>query len=552
MFVSVSIIYFIVLLTFADIVDGRSLTVPTETDRVFIKNRNLFRGDILLHPQATNRALATTRIGAPWPNGIIPYTWKSETCDSEGQNCIRTDIPSHDSSEQATILLAMRRMEETTAIDGKPCIQFRPKLPSDNAYISIFDGQGCWAHLGHRFRTETLVSLGGGCVYQGPITHELMHTLDFLHEHQRPDRDQYIQINWENVAENSEDSFALHTDIKNGEKTIETKPPGKSFGQYYNLSNIDILSIRNLYQCFNKDISDIVSGASYKLMNINSNKVLDVYRFDGHDGANVQIFTDNGGQNQCWITQKNQDGTIKLIDSNTGMALDVHGGNTSDGAKVQVWSENETNAQKWRPIKVDNEYYKLINVASNKALNVHGDGTSDETDVDSWSDNGTPAQQWRFVRCNLDGTLHIVSGGKYKLVNINSNKALDVNGFQTANGANVEIYSDNGGQNQCWIIYKNQDDTVKLIDSNSGKALHVNEDDISDGANTHIWSNNESNAQKWRPIKVDNKYYKLINVASNKALNVHGGGTNDGTNVNIWSENDTPTQHWRLMECGRQ
>lgn len=48
------------------------------------------------------------------------------------------------------------------------------------------------------------VSLDDGCVTTwapGVVMHELMHTAGFWHEHMRPDRDTYVSINLNNVAE---------------------------------------------------------------------------------------------------------------------------------------------------------------------------------------------------------------------------------------------------------------------------------------------------------------------------------------------------------------
>ncbi|PRD31646.1 UNVERIFIED_CONTAM: nas-15 [Trichonephila clavipes] len=68
------------------------------------------------------------------------------------------------------------------------------------------ESASCASHVG-RVGGMQNVSLGKGCYSVGVMMHELMHTLGFVHEQNRPDRDDYITVLWENVKEGTYYAF---------------------------------------------------------------------------------------------------------------------------------------------------------------------------------------------------------------------------------------------------------------------------------------------------------------------------------------------------------
>lgn len=57
----------------------------------------------------------------------------------------------------------------------------------------------CSSDVGLKTKNPQTVYLGNDCLHLGIVIHELAHTLGLIHEHQRPDYRDHIDIMWENI-----------------------------------------------------------------------------------------------------------------------------------------------------------------------------------------------------------------------------------------------------------------------------------------------------------------------------------------------------------------
>ena len=73
-------------------------------------------------------------------------------------------------------------------------------------YVWFYPGEGCESPVGAPHdEGNRHVSLASACMERGVVQHELIHILGFWHEQSRIDRDQYVDIIWENIEGNRED-----------------------------------------------------------------------------------------------------------------------------------------------------------------------------------------------------------------------------------------------------------------------------------------------------------------------------------------------------------
>ena len=187
-----------------------------------------------------------------WTGGIIPIRFQSLFTDAE----------------KAIVMAACR---DWMAASRLKCRYWNSSFTGSYLYVSL-DQVGCYAHYG-AFSTQAnyvVMNLArtmpvkattpkGTCITKGIAMHEFGHLLGLIHEHQRPDRDNYVTINYQNMNTTIHYAFTAFTSAlnmggydflsimhygpyngsSNGLPTLQVK---SQFAQYANLIGTPVLN----------------------------------------------------------------------------------------------------------------------------------------------------------------------------------------------------------------------------------------------------------------------------------------------------------------------
>ncbi|XP_065321720.1 bone morphogenetic protein 1-like isoform X1 [Gordionus sp. m RMFG-2023] len=182
--------------------------------------------------------------------------------------------PIFDGIHKALFIQAMRHWENYT------CITFIERNESihDDWFVFTERPCGCCSFVGKRGKGSQALSIGKNCDKFGIVVHEIGHVIGFWHEHTRPDRNDNVQINYENILAGQEYNFKekqssevnslgepydfgsiMHYARNTFSKstyldTILPRFPGKDgkrpeIGQRIHLSEGDIRQANKLYSC---------------------------------------------------------------------------------------------------------------------------------------------------------------------------------------------------------------------------------------------------------------------------------------------------------------
>lgn len=208
----------------------------------------LHEGDVIDAGDASlTQGLAAVNAPRTWPNGIVYYRF------SDG-------LPAY---MRERVLRAMDAWERRTLI------RFEQAGPNRSAYVTIvpFDKPYCRANIGYT-GGRTYMWLHDVCSV-GLIKHEFGHTLGLHHEQSREDRNEHVQILWDNIKAGMKGNFYRYRfgrDVgpynidsimqyssfafsRNGRPTIVRRDNGKPFGGYRTkIHDLDARGINRIYE----------------------------------------------------------------------------------------------------------------------------------------------------------------------------------------------------------------------------------------------------------------------------------------------------------------
>jgi len=161
-------------------------------------------------------------------------------------------------------------------ISARSCLVFQEGSTGDHIKFTSFgdkdnSGQGCWSYFGRQGGEQAINLEIPSCLTRDTVFHEVLHALGKVHEQSRPDRDQHVQIVFDNIIAGMEHNFEIQKHVnpagtsydllsimhypptafsKNGRPTIIARGgAGEEFGTTQEPTETDLYELNTAYQC---------------------------------------------------------------------------------------------------------------------------------------------------------------------------------------------------------------------------------------------------------------------------------------------------------------
>mgnify|MGYP005770669519 CR=1 FL=1 len=218
---------------------------------------------------------------------------------------------------------------------------------------------------------------------------------------------------------------------------------------------------------------------SYYISNFKTKLGLDVYGSGNINKENIQVWNGGqGGDKQSWFIYR-YNGGYRLTPRSSPdriMAMDIDT-NIQQGANVHLYNTFNTNNPNqtfdiifdtYKPEgEIQNLGSKFVaqivpKYTTNVAVEAVGSKNGDNVYIQTRDEN-SDAQKWEFTR---------YSDGSYKIINLKTKKALDIDKTGNKNSENIYVWTPKEDNKQKWFIYP-YNGGYRLVPKSSAKDLRA-------------------------------------------------------------------------------
>ena len=206
------------------------------------------------------------------------------------------------------------------------------------------------------------------------------------------------------------------------------------------------------------------------------------------------------GHSLCYLTR--DDNHIYFIDANSGYNSATGCGSKDSKGHYQTCCK--INLHKYT-------YKEFASACSSGKLTIYNSSTSKFDGISTDDLKKTPSN----IGSDFESVIRCTSTGKV---------------LSAGSDNNVTAVSYNGSNNQLWKFYKNSDNYYEIVNVGTGKRLDVNDAGTADGTNIQVWTDNDSSAQRWGVYGSQGSYLLKPKYSTSSVLD--SGGNN---NVHLWT-----------------
>lgn len=142
--------------------------------------------------------------------------------------------------------------------------------------------------------------------------------------------------------------------------------------------------------------SGSIANGTYKLINRNGGKAMDVVDASTANGAKVQQWGYSATANQKWVFTHRGANQYTITSAQTGKGIDSAAGQILSGDHIQMYNLNSNSLnQRWIVTPTDSGYYKLVSAKHGLVLEIDGASTANGARVYQGEFDAGAHEQWQ-------------------------------------------------------------------------------------------------------------------------------------------------------------